>query len=147
MNTGHSPALATHISPRMTSAFSDGASTNEILAQLWSDTTQQVIRSPGFGVTLFPNHPLEESISFGMGKDDIEKSTNRIPGQITWPSIIICIAYRSTFSDRVYHTGYILDLNKIDSTGAPSVDFTIGENVDKDHLRFKCSVSNCIVAD
>jgi hypothetical protein len=147
VNTGHSPALATHISPRMTSVFSEGANANDILAQTCSGATREVVQSPGFGVTLFPNRPLEESISFGMGKEDIENASKKIPGQITWPEIVVCIGYRSTFTDKVYHTGYVLDLGRTDATGTPRVDFKIGEDIDKSHLSFRCGVSNCIVAD
>jgi hypothetical protein len=146
-NTGHSPALATQISPQMTSAFSEGQSAVELLTHTCSAMTRAVIQGPGFGVALFPNQPLEETISFGMGKEDLQKAIKRT-NDITWPSLVVCIGYRSTFTDTVYHTGYILDLSRIDSaTGLARVDFKVGENIDKDHLRLRCGVSNCIVAD
>jgi hypothetical protein len=147
VNTGHSPAVAVNIHPFMVSAFSTGPTAEEARNQTCSGASQTAVKRPGFGVTLFPNHPFEESLSFGMGKDDIAKASQRIPGQIIWPNLVVCIAYRSTFSDRVYHTAYVLDLLKIDSEGNQRVDFKIGEDVDKDHLRFRCSGVNCIAAD
>jgi hypothetical protein len=146
LNTGHTPASATRIELRMNSPFSAGPSADQLLAQACSEATQGVLQRPYFGITLFPNRPLEQSQSFAMSNEEIAKL--RIPGEITWPNLIVCIAYRSTFADKVYHTGYILALSKVDpATGREDVRFKLRETVDQKNLRFKCSISNCIVAD
>ncbi len=54
VNTGRSPALATHISPRMISMFSEGPAAADVLQETCRDQTRVVTQMPHFGVTLFP---------------------------------------------------------------------------------------------
>jgi guanyl-specific ribonuclease Sa len=149
LNTGHSVAVGTELSPRMTAVFSDGTVPDaaKLLQDACADETRIVTQMPFFGVSLFPNHPMEQTWTFGIGKDDFAHYTKRIPGQITGPEVVVCIGYRSTFANRIYHTGYSFDLFRIDDKGTTREDFRLVEDVPQNELKFRCSPSNCVVAD
>jgi hypothetical protein len=150
-NTGHSPALSAAIFWRLTLAKGDDIFKVRDEACKSAEATTN---NGHWGITLFPNttSPHEERKIIRIGKTEIEKS--KVWGLSGFenktmppPSIVICIAYRPTFKNTsVYHTAYIFDLLRLDSTNTASY-FKIGENVDQGHLLLKGHEVDAISAD
>jgi hypothetical protein len=146
-NTGHSPAVSVAISPRLTLAKGDDIfDRRDEACKFAKDTT----KNGHWGITLFPNaNPFEKRIIAGGG-NYVEKGKVWPPSsgfEMLPPSIIVCVAYRPTFSKTsVYRTAYIFDLLRLDSTNTP-IYFQTGENVDQRHLLLKGHEMDAISAD
>ena len=115
-----------------------------------ADAEANAVKYPYFGVALFPNgDPFAERWRVGIGKQDIERAGRELNnnGKITSIAVVSCIAYRPTFNAKsVYTTAYIVDLYKLDSENRPSINFTIGRNVDQAHLSLRLHTANAITA-
>jgi hypothetical protein len=136
-NTGNSPALGVFSMPILTFAKGD-----DILIrrdEICEGATKLAINQH-WGITLFPKAAFEERKGAGGGNNEVGKGKVWRFGsgfgtkEMQPPSVIVCIAYRPTFNKTsVYHTAYIFDLLRLDSTNTP-IYFKIGENVDQEHL-------------
>jgi hypothetical protein len=149
-NTGHAPALSVGVWP---SALIGAKAANVVSYR--PEACNGAERMSNLGVALFPNTNFEQPESVTIGKETMEneKASKEFPGSnfgdvILSPTIIVCLAYRPPFkSDSIYHTAYILDLLKIDSTGLASPNFKIGENIDTKHLLLRLHPLTAISAD
>jgi hypothetical protein len=113
--------------------------------------TDEIRRFPAVGVDIFPNGSFEKTVTWTFSNAELSKNHGpgtSVPGKMIWPSIVVCIAYRSSFNQSsVYHTAYILDLVKRDENNHTDVTFKIGEDVDQNHLAVQCHDMKCITAD
>ncbi len=150
LNTGHSPALTTVIEALPVDSYFTGiADPAQYRDQVCRHANDVIQRYPDHGVALFPNSPFEQGGTWTFA--EISKNHgngSKIPGFIVWPSVVVCIGYRPPFNQTsIYHTSYIFDFIKVDGSNRPSVDFKIGEDVERDRLRLQCHHVNCITAD
>jgi hypothetical protein len=131
-----------------------GINASSYRAKVCSDA-DNMARHVSFGVALFPTRSIEGQYGFGVSNDEIEqgKAQKEFPGSkfgnvILSPTVVICTAYRPTFnSASIYHTVYIVDLFRIDSSGNMLGMFTIGEDVDSAHLRLRFNAIGGVFAD
>jgi hypothetical protein len=145
LNSGHSPALSTAVWAVPVDPFIDNP--NESQLRKSTCDTAAVMLTGGF--SLFPGRPFEQSIGVTIPPGQLAKHVPPHPLDIVNPLVIICIAYKPTFTSKaVYHTSYIMELfRKTDNAGKYSAFFPIGKDVRADHLFFRLYLIKPIEAD
>lgn len=134
-NTGHTPALSTTVSPYAMIEFG-GPNPHQFRDQKCRDVAQMVGTSRS-GASLFPGTTIPYPTTVDLSKEDLEKASKQVKGQISFLKLIVCIAYQPAFADKLYTTGYIFDVSRVDEKNLPRIDFAVGQDVDAVHLRLQ----------
>jgi hypothetical protein len=109
-----------------------------------------------YAQTWFPNQPIPMTMQISISTADIKKAMVEIPGNMIpghplppvdffAPTFIFCTAYRPTFTDAQYHTGYILKLIEIKTQKFPK--FRQRGEIPPNELRFVYDPSYGVFAD
>lgn len=154
LNSGHSPALGTVIQGIPVDVLfvgSGGKDAAQYRDSVCQEATDMIRKFPRAGVDIFPNAAFEQSWTWTFPSAELSKNHGTgttAPGKIIWPSMVVCIGYRSSFNPLpVYHTAYVLDLMKLDANNQINTTFSIGEDVDQKHLVLRCHSEKCITVD
>ena len=134
-NTGHSPAIAGQDLFAFMVPFADNPNPVDKRNSLCKSASlaSSIIREKRIGKffkTWFPGQPQPMTFQVSWNINDIKKAMVDIPKQIDpegalplpdyfMPTMVVCVAYRSSFTETQYHTGYILQLVHQDTFKAP----------------------------
>lgn len=154
VNSGHSPALGTVLQGIPVDVLfvgSGGKDAEQYRDSVCQGATDMIRRFPSEGVDIFPNASFEQSWTWTFSNEELSKNHGpgtTMPGKMVWPSVVVCIGYRSSFNQTsIYHTAYILDFMKLGTNNQIDATFKIGEDVDQNHLFLRCHPMKCITAD
>jgi hypothetical protein len=127
-NTGRSPAIRGFWQPDLFLQWGEVPSPVKRRDDMcnFAGTRSTKVTDQRLTETWFPGDPLPKQIQMGFGPDDIANSLKipqqffpNVPHQKEFdslsPDFIVCVAYRDSFTDTQYHTGYILQLRRITS--------------------------------
>ncbi|MGO9401853.1 MAG: hypothetical protein ACLPVW_00120 [Terriglobales bacterium] len=146
LNTGHSPALETLIE-----GFPVDSNFTGMPGPIQRRNEICKVNPDPMGIALFPNIPFVQTWTWTFPTAELAKNHGngtKSPGVIVWPSVVICLIYRSPLSKTaVYHTAYIIDIRRIDPSGRTRTNFKIGENIDQKQLRLVMDSESPISAD
>jgi hypothetical protein len=123
-NTGHSPAINSFDQFEFIATYLETPNTvqkRDEFCKVAGTRSERVhateIRQ--YSETWFPGQPIPATAQISISSSDIKKAMTEIPKQIVpdaplpnffVPTFVFCTAYRSSFTDAEYHTGYILEL-------------------------------------
>jgi precorrin-2 methylase len=152
-NTGHSPAIRGHYDFKLYPTFlrvPDPVKERETMCAN-VEGVSALPRNLHSLQTFFVKDNMPLNVGLAINQEQINKAMIDIPESLfpnshpsnkTWvkwvPIVLIsCIAYRSTFTDRQYHTGYLLSLDRIDpkSGEIPKLVPTVGTSIPASELR------------
>ena len=111
-----------------------------------------------FNATWFPGDQTPIDISLPITRSDIQNSLVDIPRSLfpdtplnfpkptIWPVLIGCIAYRPTFANTTYSTGYVLDLLHVDPASGSILFLEPTGDIPAGALRFRLHFATGIYA-
>jgi hypothetical protein len=122
-NTGQSPAIMGFWQPDLFLQFGETPSPVRMRDRMCNvaELRSTKVTDQRIAETWFPGPGLHKSININFTPDDVSNAL-KIPNQLfpnlprmkdfdyIYPDFVVCVAYRSSFTDAQYHTGYILRL-------------------------------------
>lgn len=109
-NSGHSPASGLHLRSELIAPMVwDPLKERE---RLCNEAKQQESQNPRiYYDVLFPGTKMERELSLTIDMDQVS-STAKQSGGVIGPYVVMCLAYRPAYSDRIHRTALVLALRQ-----------------------------------
>lgn len=120
-NSGRSPAIGLYMAPELLPVQPDNLAAEE--EQLCKRAVSYASRNPSATDAVFPGVDTSNEEQLETGSDNVADAFKN-KGYAN-PVLIVCVAYRSAFSDKYYETGRTFGLATITP---PGLNLKLGEN-------------------